>query len=651
MTPQEQKTQQESRAVAFTATAINEELRTVELAFSSELPFPREFGLEVLSHDTADIDFSRLIDGRAPLLLEHDRTKQIGVVERSWVDSDRKCRAVVRFSKNEEADEVYRDVLDGIRSNVSTKYFITDIRYEKRNGETFAVCKWTPYEVSIVSVAVDPTVGVGRSLEEPVDDLELNKLENGSQSVNQLSGSQSEEEQETPSESRQLSEETNDQEIQETQEIQEAQRSPSITTIIKDKKMDNTNSQERALDKDALLVNDTARIDNIKSLARALDLGDSLNEFILNGTSYDQVRSIVQERTRSTQTVSTVSTATTDAKIGLTDKEVKQYSLGRAVEALITGDASKAGFELEVSRAVAAKAGKAFTGSFFIPEDYMRAAPAESITKAAGLVSTDYRSNSFIDLIYAQTAAQRAGVRFEQGLVGNVAFPKATSSANAYWVGDGADVTLSSMTFDTVDMAPKTVGAIVPITRQALLQSLPFLESLVQNHLRQVLAGAIDKAVFGNGGAGAPVGLGAITGLTTPAGSPTPFTYAALRKLILELENAGIFTDASRFVTNAGVANILSTTEQDSNTIAKYLRSEDGKTIGYETVISANVGDNLYFGNFADVLVGTWAGIELAVDTSQGFRNGSRLVRAMADLDVAVLRDESVTGYKGIDLG
>ena len=75
--------------------AVNEEKRTVELAFSSEVEVPRWYGLEVLSHDPAAVVLSRLKDG-APLLLEHDCDDQIGVVETVSIDADRRGRAVVR---------------------------------------------------------------------------------------------------------------------------------------------------------------------------------------------------------------------------------------------------------------------------------------------------------------------------------------------------------------------------------------------------------------------------------------------------------------------------------------------------------------------------------------------------------------------------
>ncbi|MFP3441154.1 hypothetical protein R0K18_25810, partial [Pantoea sp. SIMBA_133] len=101
------------------------------------------------------------------MLAQHDRwsTKgQIGVVEEAWLDDDRRMRVRVRFSKGKEAEEIWRDVVDGIRRNVSCGYLPQEMVLERREGDTehFRVTRWQPYEISIVSVAADPTVGIGR---------------------------------------------------------------------------------------------------------------------------------------------------------------------------------------------------------------------------------------------------------------------------------------------------------------------------------------------------------------------------------------------------------------------------------------------------------------------------------------------------------
>ena len=106
------------RIFGFNKKEISEDNRTVDLAFSSEEPYDRSFGTEILSHNPQDVDFSFIASGRAPLLLNHDLEKQIGVIEEAKIsDADKVGRAVVRFGKSKLADEVFHDVVDGDRKS------------------------------------------------------------------------------------------------------------------------------------------------------------------------------------------------------------------------------------------------------------------------------------------------------------------------------------------------------------------------------------------------------------------------------------------------------------------------------------------------------------------------------------------------------
>ena len=116
---------------------------------------------EVLVHSREAIDLSFLSSGRAPVLLDHDPGKQIGVVETVSLDErEGVLRAVVRFGRSVQASDVLTDIQDGIRQNVSIGYSIEDADEE---GIDFRVIRWRPFEVSIVSIPADVTVGVGRS--------------------------------------------------------------------------------------------------------------------------------------------------------------------------------------------------------------------------------------------------------------------------------------------------------------------------------------------------------------------------------------------------------------------------------------------------------------------------------------------------------
>ena len=156
------------RSAQFDERTIDQETRTIELSFSSEDPYERYWGVEILGHDADEVRLDRMNNGGA-LCVDHNTRDQIGVVEKAWIGQDRKGRALVRFGKSARASEIFQDVIDGIRKNVSVGYQILKmklIKAEKMDGgntiETYRVSDWEPLEISLVSVPADTTVGVGR---------------------------------------------------------------------------------------------------------------------------------------------------------------------------------------------------------------------------------------------------------------------------------------------------------------------------------------------------------------------------------------------------------------------------------------------------------------------------------------------------------
>ena len=148
------------RSMALEAVATKDD--TLTLSFSSESPVARSFGDEVLSHAAGAVDLSRLNDG-APLLWNHDPNQLLGVVESAQISSS-KGRAVVRWGASPEAQQRRADVENGVIRNVSVGYQIDELQ---RQGEVYVATSWTPLEISLVSIAADPNVGIGRSLSQP----------------------------------------------------------------------------------------------------------------------------------------------------------------------------------------------------------------------------------------------------------------------------------------------------------------------------------------------------------------------------------------------------------------------------------------------------------------------------------------------------
>ena len=148
------------------------EKRTVELAFSSEIEVERWYGIEILDHSPESVRLDRLRDGGA-LLVDHDWTDQVGVVESVSIDADRRGRAVVRFGRSARADEIFQDIVDGIRKHVSVGYRVLAAKLQETRDEwhdVYRITEWEPFEISIVSVPADTSVGIGRAFDKPQEE-------------------------------------------------------------------------------------------------------------------------------------------------------------------------------------------------------------------------------------------------------------------------------------------------------------------------------------------------------------------------------------------------------------------------------------------------------------------------------------------------
>lgn len=160
---------------AFLAASIREvegEERTVELSFSSEEPYSRWWGIEILDHTKGCVDLERL-NQIGCVLFNHKRDVVIGKIIKAW-EKDGRCLARIQFDDDQESEVLYKKVKSGTLKGVSVGYVVDsweEVMPGKKSadGRFTGPCeiarKWAPFEISIVSVPADPTVGVGREME------------------------------------------------------------------------------------------------------------------------------------------------------------------------------------------------------------------------------------------------------------------------------------------------------------------------------------------------------------------------------------------------------------------------------------------------------------------------------------------------------
>lgn len=598
--------------------AVNQDARTVELAFSSEAPVQRWYGTEILSHAPEAVVMTRLNDGAA-LLLDHDWEKQIGVVETVSIDADRRGRAVVRFGKSARAEEIFQDIADGIRRHVSVGYRIIDAeRTEIKDGEdTWTITKWEPFEISIVSVPADTSVGVGRSMD--ID---------------------------SPAAPRAAS-------------VPEAQQQPNTrnTTDMPEavnggqKAATNAPAPEKTADHASTRATEVERqrVRAIMDMGEQYHAPDLARDAARDGVSVADFQRQLLDHINGRHQVP-LSEQMKHADIGLTEKETRNFSFLKVVRALAEPTSRRAqeeaAFEFEASRAAAEKRARD-SERFAIPADVLTRALNTAKTGAATgdtggyLVANTLLASSFIDILRNRATIMQLGT-VAGGLVGTVDIPKQVAAAQGYWVGEDQDATEQALQLGQVSLSPKTVAAYSEITRKLMMQSSIDIEALVRADLAKALALTIDKAgYYGTGSDQQPRGITNQTGINAVQFKAERPTFAELVEMETQIAVDNADVSGMAYVSEAGFRGYAKTALKHEGVAGTIW--ESGNTVnGYRTEITnqVNKGD-VIMGNFADLLVAMWGGLDLTVDPYSNSKSGRLRIVVFQDVDFAVRRTES----------
>jgi HK97 family phage major capsid protein len=598
------------RAFQFDRNKIDEENRTIMIGVSSEEPVERRFGMEVLGHNEDEIDMSFMGQGRSPLLLDHDATKQIGVVEEFGIDKENKRTvAKVRFSKNQMADEVYRDVLDGIRQNISVGYQVNSMskEEEERDGvPVYRVNSWSPLEVSAVSIPADQSrlVGFARSKEKKAQ-IKINPNSN------------------------------------KERKMENENKAPEV----------NLEDMKRDFAKEAKAIIDLGVQHNKRDLA---------NEAIANGATLAQFRGTLLE------TIANDKPLDLPSNVDMNVEEKREYSLMKAIRE--AGTTGLTGLEREVSDEIASRTGKTARG-FYMPTNLQFEQRDQTVgTNSQGgfLKPTDHLGNEFIEALKARTVIGQAGARVMQGLKGDVAIPKLSAEvSNIAFVAENSAPSEGAGTFAQVTMSPKTCAAFLDVSRKLMMQSDPSVEALLRNDIINSFARKIDEVAIEGGATNEPSGVldnvsgNNIIAIGTNGGA---LTYAKVVDMVeaVESDNAILNDGSVHFLGNPKVtANLRTTGKQASGVEGNFILGQDGNILGYNYLsstlvpsdLSKGTGSNLsalLFGDFSQLMLGFYSGVDVIVDPYTGSSAGTTRLAFFQDLDVALRHDESFSVIKDI---
>lgn len=633
-------------AAEVQVNVVDLEARTVTFSFSSETPCPMWYGDEILSHTPGSARMQRINSG-GPLLFNHDMDDLLGVVERAWIGADKRGYCTVRFGQDERGAWAMNQVNDRVLQNVSFMYRVYTYEYDV-DSDTYTATDWEVYEISLVTVPADASVGVGRSAASEELDVVVKRPQSNPAPADNVRGN------EMPFKKKHI-----------------------LRDAAGDGSGGATGGGGAAVVTPPVVVDpaaaEAARRSEIEAMCRTHQVADEVrNALISTSAPIEQARGIVlnQVLSRNGGTASLGGGSNPD----MTDKEKSKYSMLRAIRAAVAermGEANawkEAGFEREVSNDIRKRSGRDSAG-LFIPTNVRFASRAadysfgtgsglSATSGGANVVATNLLSGSFIELLRNKARSFQLGAQLLSGLVGNVDIPRQKAAGGVYWIGEGQTLTQTGAQFDKISLSPKHLGALSVISRNMLMQSSPDIEMLARADLLQTVALGVDLAILsGSGSSNQPLGIANLAGIGSVIGGANGGALTLDNLIDLETSVASNNADdgSLAYLTNAKAVGTL---KKLKSSTGQYLWTNSpngqrsgtpGEINGYtvartnqaRSTLTKGSGTNLsevFFGDWSQVLVGEWGVIEILPNPYAAgvYESGGVELRVLQTLDIGI---------------
>ena len=586
---------------------------TITFSASSDQPLERWFGTEILSHADGAVRLGRIAEGAAPLLFNHNWDDPIGMITAGRLADGRMTVEATLF-ETARAREV-RAMMDGGLRNVSIGYEI-HVMEEEPKANRYTAIDWEPYEVSIVTVPADPSVGLGRAADQITKPVRITRAT-------------------LPADPAKPEKEVS------MTEQQNAQAGATADISV----TDNAAPERLRI----LTIQRLARTHKVDDATADKWIGEGWSESDVSRACLDIIAERVQKTSRSIGN---------PAELGLSQTEQRSYSLLNMIRSVNAKNFNAAGFEVEASQAIAQRLGRqpSSPNSFFVPVDIQRRnLSTQALLAALGgsqqrdmsvalvtgsgshLVGTDHMG--FVDLLRNRSTVMQAGARRMSGLVGNVDIPKLAAGATANWQnGEDDAINESTPTTTQILLSPKTVGAYVELTRRLLQQSSPDAESMVMADMAAQVALAVDLAALeGTGSTGQPTGISQTSGIGSVASGA--FSYAKALEFQTDVAAANALAANCAYITTPAVAALAMQRETIASGGVPVWEGGilDGRMAGMRAMSTNQVtAATMVFGDFSQLIIGEWGVLEIEVNPYADFAKGIIGVRALYSIDVAL---------------
>ena len=591
------------RTITITRADAQETDRCVNVRFSTEQPVITWFGYEILDHSAGAVRMGRITNG-APVLKDHNRGIQTGVVEDAEISDAEKCgRACLRFASKGVGAEEFDLVMEGIRTKVSVGYMRhaviaavgDDGKQLMIDGiPVYRTTDWEPIEISTVAIEADTATGVGRAAEIGITDDVVEKI------------------------------------VQRFKEI----------TISNNKQEGNTDMWKYGqhkmnpvvdppagggnVDVAAIRKQEMERINAIDAAAKFAekvpDVAEIRAKAVNDGWSAERFANEILPKMATAQTVIPAGRSGIEV-VGLDGTDFKGFSVTRALSQLATAGVLS-GKEKEISdqtnRALYGGQRSAPALTVTVPASYLfakRDLSPGTFGSGGALVGTTTMTSEMIELLRNKTVLEKAGARLLSGLVGNIAIPKQSGGATVYWLADGATSTKSDQAFGQVAMTPRRLVGQTAFDKALVANTSLSVESFVTGDIQKQMKIAKDAAgISGTGASGQPMGIFNMTGLSTSVTFGAAATYAKVLEFETNVAANNAEVDAMAYITTPGSRGKWKAAAK-SGTNNGFIWEPGNIVNGYNAFATNQVpGNKVLYGNFDDAVFGEWAGVDITVD-------------------------------------
>ena len=254
----------------------------------------------------------------------------------------------------------------------------------------------------------------------------------------------------------------------------------------------------------------------------------------------------------------------------------------------------------------------------------MTASGTTTTTGDQGGMTVPVEKRGLLDDFFNSSVMRLAGATVLEGLTGNLDLPRLIAGTAAAGKAENGTSDEVSPTTAMLQLTPKRLPAYIDISERLLLQSSVAIETILRGHLATQMGATQEAAFFHGTGTNEANGIAGTSGIGSVAGGTNGLapTLANLIALETAVDTTNALLGNLSYVSNGQIRGKLKGTPKVSSTDSRMLLDSDGLVNGYTpyftnavsrtlTKGTSSVASAIFFGNFADYVVGYWGGVSL----------------------------------------